>query len=154
MARRKAEGAKFGSMAAFRAFALAGNATFTMVSKRTGERFTYRIRKPDADKPYFIQLMNGPDNTINYAYFGLMFGKGKDSDFESYRHGGVKAKVSKTAPSVMGFEWLIRNVMNEQALDQVEIWHQGKCGKCRKALTVPESIASGLGPVCAKGGRD
>jgi len=148
-------GAQFQDMAAFRRFALAGNAVFTMVSKRTGERFTYRIRKPSGEKkPFFIQLMNGPDNTSNYAYFGLMFGKGVDSDFTSYRHGGAKAKASPSAPSVKGFEWLIRNVMNEKVLDQVELWHQGKCGKCRKPLTVPESIASGLGPVCAKGGRD
>jgi len=147
------QGAQFQDMAAFRRFALAGNAVFTMVSKRTGTRFTYRIRKPGSDKPYFIQLMNGPDNTTSYAYFGLMFGKGVDSDFTSYRHGGHKAKAGKDAPSVKGFEWLIRNVMAEKVLEEVEIWHQGKCGKCRKPLTVPESIASGLGPVCAKGRR-
>lgn len=149
-----AHGATFQDMAAFRRFALAGNAVFTMVSKRTGDRFTFRIRKPTSDKPYFIQLMNGPDNTSNYAYFGIMFGKGKDTDFQSYRHGADKAKVGKSAPSVQGFEWLIRNVMSDKVLEQVELWHQGKCGKCRKPLTVPESIASGLGPVCAKGGRD
>lgn len=151
-------GAQFQDMAAFRRFALAGNATFTMVSKKTGDRFTFRIRKPRAEagekKPFFVQLMNGPDNTSNYAYFGLIFGKGTDTDWQSYRHGAHKAKVGKTAPSVQGFEWLVRNVMNDKVLEQVELWHQGKCGKCRKPLTVPESIASGLGPICAKGGRD
>jgi len=152
-----AHGGTFSNMAAFRKFALAGNAVFTVVSKRTGTRFTYRVRKPRAEgakNPYFVQLLNGPDNTNSYAYFGIMFGKGADTDFASYRYGGAKAKVSQTAPSVQGLEWLFSNIMNEKVLERVEIWHQGKCGKCRKALTVPESIASGLGPVCAKGGRD
>lgn len=153
-----AHGGQFGSMVAFRKFALAGNAVFTVVSKRTGTRFTYRIRKPRSEngekKPYFVQLMNGQDNTSDYGYIGLMFGQGADSDFASWRHGGNKARASASAPSVQGLEWLFSNVMNEKVLEKVEIWHQGKCGKCRKALTVPESIASGLGPVCAKGGRD
>jgi hypothetical protein len=30
----------------------------------------------------------------------------------------------------------------------MELWHEGRCGKCGRALTVPESIESGLGPVC------
>ena len=153
------QGAMFKSMSDFRKFALAGNATFTLVSLRTGDRFTYRIRKPRAEpgerpKPFFVQLMNGPDNTANYAYIGLMFGKGEDSDFASWRHGAHKAKAGKDAPSVKAIEWLFRNVMCEKALEQVEIWHQGKCGKCRKPLTVPSSIHTGLGPICAKGGRD
>lgn len=160
MAKRKGgHVATFSNMTDFRRFALAGNAVFTMVSKRTGERFTYRIRKPRAEpgepeKPFFIQLMNGPDNTTSYGYLGLIFGKGEDTDFRSYRYGGHKAVAKQSAPSVQGLEWLIRNVMCEKVLDRVELWHQGKCGACRRPLTVPESIASGLGPVCAKGGRD
>lgn len=30
----------------------------------------------------------------------------------------------------------------------LEVWHEGRCGRCGRALTVPESIASGIGPVC------
>jgi hypothetical protein len=32
----------------------------------------------------------------------------------------------------------------------IEIWHQGRCGKCGKVLTVPKSIESGFGPECSK----
>jgi hypothetical protein len=150
-----AHGAKFSSIQAFRTFALAGNAVFTMVSLKTGTRFTYRIRRgSNKGSPFFVQLLNGPDNTTNYAYFGLIFGTGKDLDFASYQYGKAKAKVPQSAPSVQGFEWLIRNIMDETTLDKVELWHQGRCGKCRKPLTVPDSIASGMGPVCARGGRD
>jgi hypothetical protein len=32
----------------------------------------------------------------------------------------------------------------------IEIWHEGRCGKCGRTLTVPDSIANGLGPECIK----
>jgi hypothetical protein len=31
----------------------------------------------------------------------------------------------------------------------VEFWHEGKCCRCGRKLTVPASIASGIGPECA-----
>ena len=31
---------------------------------------------------------------------------------------------------------------------------EGRCRKCNHTLTVPESIKSGIGPKCARGGRD
>jgi rRNA maturation endonuclease Nob1 len=33
----------------------------------------------------------------------------------------------------------------------MDVYHLGRCGKCGKALTEPESISTGLGPIC--GGR-
>jgi hypothetical protein len=32
--------------------------------------------------------------------------------------------------------------------DGVVIWHEGRCGRCGRRLTVPESIESGYGPEC------
>jgi hypothetical protein len=29
------------------------------------------------------------------------------------------------------------------------VWHEGRCGRCGRKLTVPESIESGFGPECA-----
>lgn len=31
----------------------------------------------------------------------------------------------------------------------LEVWHAGRCAKCRRPLTHPDSIARGLGPICA-----
>ena len=37
----------------------------------------------------------------------------------------------------------------------LEVWHEGRCGKCGRKLIVPESIARGIGPekggTCATG---
>jgi hypothetical protein len=31
-----------------------------------------------------------------------------------------------------------------------KVHHEGRCGRCGRTLTVPESIESGIGPECAK----
>ena len=31
-----------------------------------------------------------------------------------------------------------------------EMLHEGRCGRCARRLTVPASVASGIGPECAK----
>jgi len=32
----------------------------------------------------------------------------------------------------------------------LEIWHEGRCGRCNRKLTVPASIALGIGPECGQ----
>ncbi len=32
--------------------------------------------------------------------------------------------------------------------EQLEVWHEGCCGKCGRKLTDAESIARGIGPEC------
>src|SRR6266567_7186430 len=52
-------------------YILAGNAYFTVRSKKTGTRFTFRVaipkwaRKEDKDV-YYVSLLSGPDNEHNY----------------------------------------------------------------------------------------
>ena len=64
----------FTSAKAARDFFLAGNATGTLVSKRTGARFTFKVRKPDDGDGqfFFVSVLNGPDNWQNYAYIGYV----------------------------------------------------------------------------------
>ena len=140
----------FSSADAFKAFALAGNAVFTVVSKKTGARFTYRIRQGEGDKaPHFVSVLVGPDNTTSYKFFATIFGR----DFKTMRM-GARSKIGRDAPSVNALFWLFAHLdLHSAPFELVEIWHQGKCGKCRKPLTVPSSIESGLGPVCAKSGK-
>lgn len=122
-------------------FALAGNATFTVRNTRTGNRFTYKVRQC-ADKPelYFVSLLCGADNTGDYQYLGTVRNG-------QWAH-GRKSRVSLDAMSAQAFAWVW---YHRKALPlHVEIWHEGRCGRCGRALTVPESIASGFGPECIK----
>jgi hypothetical protein len=143
-----------------RTFALAGNARLTLVSQKTGARFTFRVRakdvpagegaaQPDATKTlFFVQLLNGQDNTSDYVFLGTIF---PGAPTTSYRHGG-KSPVAPSAPSAKGFAWAWSFLSKGELPPGCEVWHEGKCGRCGRALTVPESIASGIGPVCADAG--
>lgn len=127
-------------------FALGGNATFTLVSKKTGNRFTFRVRKgKQPSAPHFVSLMNGPDNERNFEFLGTIFGDGRN-----FVH-GKKSRISREAPSARAFAWLWDNVTaNDVCPASAEFHHEGKCCCCGRKLTVPESIVSGIGPECAK----
>lgn len=134
----------FTAASAFKQFALAGNARFTLVSKKTQKRFTFRVRHPGDDRPWFVSLLTGSDNESDYTFFGTIFPDG------SFRH-SKKSSISALASSVIAFTWFWRHLEGD-AFDllppQVEVHHEGRCGRCGRALTVPESIESGFGPEC------
>lgn len=129
-------------------FMTAGRATVTFVSKVTKARFTFKIAMPklkdgEVDNGFrFVSVLNGPDNWSNYAYLGYVR-RGV------FLHGGHKAKVSANAPSAKAFAWAFRQIAAGRIPPSLEVWHEGKCGRCGRKLTVPSSIASGLGPECA-----
>lgn len=123
-------------------FMLAGNATITLVSKKTGVRFTYKVRLKDEGMPHFVSLLSGPDNEGDFCFLGSIF-NGAD-----YRH-GKKARITSDAPSAKAFAWFASQVLSGKLPEQVEVWHEGRCGRCGRKLTVPESIENGIGPECA-----
>lgn len=125
-----------------RRFALGGNARMTAVSHKTGQRFTYRIRRPSEEKPWFVQVLTGSDNEADYTFFGTIFPDG------SFRH-SRKAQVTEDAPSARAFAWLWSHLRLDGDLPQgLDLHHEGRCGRCGRTLTVPESIESGFGPEC------
>lgn len=120
-------------------FVLAGNARFTIQNVETGNRFTYRVRASDDGEEYFVSVLTGADNEGDYSYLGIV----RDGQFRRTK----ASRISEDAPSARAFSWFWRNRF---ALpQQCEVHHEGRCGRCGRALTVPESIATGLGPVCA-----
>lgn len=130
-------------------FITGGNATFTLKSLASGGHFTYRVSavKNDSNK-FFVSILSGPDNTRDYAYAGLL----ATSDFDGFLafRTTAKSKWDHNAPSVKGFAWMVNMLNNGKDITkQAEVHHMGKCGRCARALTVPESIESGFGPTCA-----
>ena len=140
-----------------KSFVLAGNATFTVTSRKTGTRFTYKVKASDDGKLHFVSVLTGPDNWTNYSYMGVIapaqpegnpsLGAAPVLQFRFARP--EKARVSASAPSAQGFAWLWRNLDNPALTEKVEVHHEGKCCRCGRKLTVPESIESGIGPECA-----
>jgi len=132
------EGARITDADAIAKFVTGGNAVFTLVSVKSGKRFTYRVKDAEEGR-FFVSVMTGPDNSNDFTYAG-MFARG---EFYSTK----ASKVASDAPSVAAFKWLAACV-DADSLSSVEFWHVGKCCACGRRLTDPESIRTGFGPVC------
>jgi len=141
--------AKMESTENIKRFILGGKAFFTLVSLKTGARFTFKVRTPkenpnfrNATPVYFVSVLTGSDNTGSYTYAGMLKGLRLQQT--------AKSKIHPETPSYKAIDWYIRNIFADRDVtESVEFWHAGKCGRCGRMLTVPSSIELGLGPECA-----
>jgi hypothetical protein len=123
-------------------FALAGKATFTVTSVKTGKRFTFKVSQPDANSPHFVKVLTGADNESSYTFLGTIF------NGSEFKH-GRRSTIAPDAPSAQAFEYVWRNIENPP-VDKITIHHEGKCCRCGRKLTVPKSCELGVGPECAE----
>lgn len=131
-----------------REFICAGRAVFT-VANPSGERYTYRVARKEATERYsetfFVSLLTGPDNANDYTYLGIL--EPETGDVRLTPAGRFNAA---TLPCRV-IRWALARVWSGQPLpDGYAIHHEGKCGRCGRALTVPSSIDSGIGPECQR----
>jgi len=138
---------------AVREFIFAGHARFTLRSLRTGMRYTYQVKvkkqdleagKTGPDVTYFVALLRGPDNVSDYRYLGVLR---KPGNFWTTSASTVK----RDSASMIALVWMLDRLKVDRTGVlgvALEVWHEGKCGRCGRTLTVPESVASGIGPVC------
>ena len=125
-------------------YMMAGNATLTLSSVKTGARFTYRVRAPKENNSNirFLSLLTGSDNERSYSYLGLI------------KNGEVvltaKSKFGADAKPLQAFRYFYAHAREGRIAPHLEARHEGSCGKCGRKLTVPESIDRGIGPECAK----
>lgn len=122
-------------------FMLGGNALFTVKSGKSGIRYTYKILTDRKREGFFrVYWMNGSDNTKDFRMLG---------------------SIDKSSPSLIPLSIHVKEINAFVALDYIylnlcvgvfmptlEIWHEGRCCKCGRPLTVPESIERGIGPEC------
>jgi hypothetical protein len=130
-------------------FIFAGKSTFTLevpsefkTKYLTKDHYTFRLIKKD--DVFFAQLLTGPDNTSNYSYIGLV------SNGEL-----LHTKKSFVSKDSLAFRFLSRILYNAKqgTLEEVEkkgfvLHHEGRCGRCGRKLTTPESCDLGIGPEC------
>ena len=119
-------------------FITAGNATFTFLNTESGNRFTFNLKKSKDGSISFLKVLTGSD----WTYVGFITNN-------KYVH-SKKSKISDSDQSVKVFKYVFNKLISGTLQDFIEIWHEGKCGKCNRKLTVPSSIVSGIGPECVK----
>jgi len=134
-------------------FMLAGNSRTTLVSGKTGTRYTYRIQaaKESGDafglsgvQRYFVSLLTGQDNEADYTYMGVIEG-----DTPAFRLTKKSTYKLESAP-VQAISFAFKLLGTGRIHPDLQIWHEGRCGRCNRVLTDPVSIARGLGPECAR----
>lgn len=136
-------------------FVLAGRADFTVENSATGGRFTFRVCAPRKEteaggevidheaKVRFVKVLTGADNSSDYEFLGTVF-----LDGNVYRP-GKKSRISSDAPSSRAWAWFWGRLAQGRDLpESLNVWHEGRCARCGRKLTVPESVASGYGPEC------
>jgi hypothetical protein len=124
-------------------FMLSGRAYLTFESQKTGTHFTYRVaankKKGGTAPTHFVGVLTRPDT---YTYLGCIF------EGRRWAH-GHKSPIGHDAPSAKAFAWCWRKLMVERCMPEVlEVFHEGRCGKCGRRLTDPTSVSIGLGPTC------
>lgn len=130
-------------------FMLAGNAYVTFQSRKTGTRFTYHVTQAKSRpgdmyaSPHFVSVLVGPDNNASYKFLGTIFNR------RGYAH-GKRSPIGRRADSAIAFEWIWSKLMRGEMHPKLSVWHEGRCGRCGRRLTVPSSIETGLGPECAR----
>jgi len=131
-------------------FIFAGKARFTLTSKVSGKSFTFKVDAPknretgETDRSIlFVKVLNGPNNAWDGDWLFLGFIRPDNS----FRLAGGK-KGHPEAPSFRAMDWTLNQLFEGKIPETLEIRHEGKCGRCGRALTRPESIDSGFGPEC------
>lgn len=121
---------------------------FTIVDNENNVRFTYKVTNmPDNKNLRFVKVLTGSDNISNYKYFAFIKMIGESF---TYTFGNLKSKVSRTSPSVELFEKVLAHLRAKRKMANIEIWHDGKCCRCGRKLTVPSSVQAGIGPECSQ----
>jgi hypothetical protein len=126
-------------------FLLAGRAVFTLLDTRNSLRSTYKVKqsKKSANLYYVEVKLNDA-----YRYIGSL---NSDTMVFSVAKHFMPDHVTLSIKYFKAF--CLR--MSERAMPEfIHFYHEGICAKCGSALTVPESITNGLGPVCKKRMKD
>lgn len=133
-------------------FTLAGRAHVTLESTVTGRHFTYRIdratdratKRPTEPAAWFVSLLtDGSADEGSFRYVGLI---GTDESFRLTR----KSAYDDTACCTKAFRYYWTHVQAGSLPDKLKVRHEGRCGRCGRTLTTPESIDRGIGPECAE----
>jgi hypothetical protein len=125
------------------------NGILTVKSTRSGEHRTFQIKTQGEDARFapgrrVVSLLIGPDNTSNYRSFGFVVTTPDGVRIQLWR------KYSK-AESFLQFDrlaTLLERLDYHIAKGSVEINLEGRCIRCNRLLTTPNSVRKGIGPVC------
>lgn len=146
------------------AFVLAGKCYVTLEQVIDGQRATYHVAQKgemgDVTDPktgkttrtvvrrfplWFVSTQHGAIGGGKKLYLGVV-------DETTFRTTKKTAKNPyATAFNINLFGDLLGALRGGKSLaHQINVYHCGRCGRCTRALSVPSSLLTGLGPDCAE----
>lgn len=127
-------------------FFTAGKALFTVGNDKC-EHYTFKVRRgKDKFANFFgISILTGPDNKSSYTYMG-MYNSSTLSAKPTH-----KSTMTADAKPFKVFNWAVKQISERKELPMgYTIQHEGKCCRCGRTLTTPDSVELGIGPECIK----
>lgn len=122
------------------------NGTHTLRRTDRDEYYVFRIRTAGERSKLagkrIVAFQNGPDNENDFEGFAFLDG----TEIRAWRRyqGGATEAMAKL---------LIATLLNENTDPAWEVLSAGTCICCNRKLTTPESIQTGIGPVCGDRGH-
>jgi len=119
------------------------NGTVTVKNPATGQHRTFRIRTNKDDANFapgkrVVGLLTGPDNENDFRPFGFVLDGGRIAVW--MKHRGTEFDR---------FARLLEDLDGSAARWNLFVEWSVKCRKCNRELTTPDSIQSGIGPICS-----
>lgn len=137
-------------------FILAGKAVFTVVCGENTlvdckPHYTFRVRHKPADmfnrEVYFVACMTGSDNERSYSYMGILDPLTGHVDLRGKTKFTDQSTQVRILSRVLACLWAGQG--NKIVAAGWDVKHAGKCCKCGRTLTHPESLETGWGPECS-----
>jgi hypothetical protein len=132
--------------AQIRQFTLAGLATLTLKSLRTEKHYTYKVKQAvdretgEEQALWFVHVLTNGDE---YKYAGII---GSTEQFKLTQ----KSRFTEEAECVKAWRYFWAGIVAGVVKPDLEIRHEGRCGRCGRELTTPESVDTGFGPECSE----
>lgn len=122
------------------------NGEITIRNTETGNHRTFKISMVNNSESNLhgkriVSLLTGSDNQRDYTGFGFV----NDGIIKVWGKKYAESKIWQQYANMLQFP---------QDYPKCEYMFAGTCRKCNRKLTTPESVKSGIGPICSAGGED
>lgn len=121
------------------------------IKSPTGQHRTFCIKTQKDDANFapgerIISLLDGPDNENDYKQFGFVKEGGLIVVWRKYR-----GSVGDNGYEPSAYERYAKMLMHVEHYERLgaQYMFATSCRRCNRTLTTPESIQSGIGPICA-----
>lgn len=125
-------------------YCMGGNGILTLQNPNTLVHHMYMFRKPlNSDVyPEDVRFVYAVHDKQKLFYVGML----ERGEFRLTR----ASRFGDHTDIVRGARYIVRMMTDESCLTKMDLYHEGVCAVCGRALTNPKSIESGIGPKCRK----